>query len=99
MKLEKDFEKNAIKHLRELPMSYWPNKATLPSVAGQPDRIGCVNGIFCALEFKRSMAEMKGNPLQEYVLEQVKSVGGFSAFACPENWDMVFDELRSYCGV
>jgi hypothetical protein len=95
---ESKFEKACINKLRKLPYSYWPPKGEPGSTRGMPDRLGCIRGRFCALEFKRSMrdafASTNRKRLQEYTVNQVQEAGGFGSMVYPENWEMVFQQLK-----
>lgn len=103
--LESKFERECIKALRKLPNSYWPDKSDSISVRGLPDRVGCVNGIYCALEFKKNKGESKRKTgrtvLQRKTLSDIEAAGGYTAFVYPENWLLVFDELEdlAYRGI
>ena len=65
------------------------------SIRGIPDRIGCINGKFFALELKRS-AKAKRAPLQEFVIKKINDSGGFAEFIFPENHDEIMKELERY---
>lgn len=103
MQSESNFEKKCIRELRLLPMSYWPDKPDAGSIRGTPDRVGCVNTVYCALEFKKSESEALKKTgrivLQKFVLGEIESAGGFSALVWPSNWELVYDELITYCGL
>ena len=96
-KLEIDFEKDCVKKLRSLPKSCWFHKLEDSSIRGIPDRIGSINGTMVLLEFKRDK-EGVGEPrakLQGYVLDMFEESGAYVAFVYPENWLLVYDELKS----
>lgn len=101
--LEKNFEKRAIQELRSWPNSWWPDKSHAGSVRGLPDRIGCVNGIIVALEFKKTKSEAakkKGRAvLQRHILDEIERAGGYGAFVYPGNWELVKEEIKDFCGV
>ena len=101
--LEKKFEKQAVKDLRELPNSFVPLKLEATSVRGQPDILFCLAGKYCALEFKRDKAEMNKKTgrgvLQRHNLEKIKSAGGFARFTYPGNWEQTLKELKEFCNV
>lgn len=96
---ESVFEKKFIERLKKLPHSWWPKKVDALSVRGLPDRIGCVNGRLCALEFKKDEGEARRKTgrivLQHYVLGRIERAGGYAAVVFPENADFVFMELES----
>lgn len=101
--LETTFEKKAVKRLRRLPNSWWPDKQQIGSIRGLPDRMGCVNGVFCALEFKINEKEAMKNRgrivLQKHILKKIEEAGGFGAIVYPANWFLVYEELINFCGV
>ena len=100
--LESKFEREAIRSLRTLPNSYWPEKVDALSVRGLPDRVGLVNGMYCALEFKKSEAESKKKTgrivLQRKTLDEIQKAGGYAAIVYPENWYFVYAELKHMSG-
>lgn len=71
------------------------------SVRGVPDRIGILNGITVAIEFKRSIVDVlnpsESFPLQKFTLEQIEKAGGIGLFLFPENKEQVFERLRRSC--
>ena len=101
--LEYAFEKKAVMKLRRLPTSYWPDKPPTSSLRGTADRTGCINGIMCALEFKRDSKEaskLKGRiVLQKHILNKIRDAGGYAAVVWPENWPLVYEEIKAFCGV
>lgn len=103
--LEAAFERKCVDELRRLPNSYWPDKADATSLRGLPDRVGCVNGNYVAVEFKNSRAEASKRTgrivLQKKTLEEIELAGGYTAIAYPENWGLVFMEIEAiaYRGV
>lgn len=68
---------------------------------GIPDRLGCLNGKFFALEIKtcRENAEKRTGTtaLQRYNVDKINRHGGFARFIYPENMDEVLDELFKWC--
>ena len=96
--MEKNFERKFINELRKLPNSWWPDKIESDSIRGFPDRIGCVNGRMCALEFKKNKLEANKKTgrivLQKYELTQIDLAGGYTAIVYPENQALVMDEIR-----
>jgi hypothetical protein len=58
---------------------------------GSPDFVLCVRGRFVALELKATGGSPR--PLQDYILEKVKSAGGVRLVASPDNWQDVKDTL------
>ena len=101
--IEKSFEKKAIHELRQLPYSWVPDKVDGLSIRGLPDRIFCINGTMCAIEFKKDFAETRLTTgrivLQKHTLSKIKAAGGFTAIAYPGNWEGIKKELRRFCNV
>ena len=68
-----------------------------------PDRIGCINGVMVALQFKRNETEAQKTKgriiLQRYILNEISEAGGYSAIVYPENWFLVYNELIAFCGI
>lgn len=100
---ESVFEKRAIALLRALPNSFWPCKSPSGSIRGLPDRIGCVNGKYVALEFKRSISEAMKQcerlPLQLHTLHEINAAHGYATLCYPENWDIVYAHIKQMAGV
>lgn len=96
--LESTFERNCIKELRGLPYSYWPDKTEASSIRGIPDRIGCVCGMYIALEFKRTKAEANKKTgrivLQRKTLDEISFAKGIGFIVHPENWDIVLQKIK-----
>lgn len=96
--LESTFEKKCVKELRELPYSYWPDKLEASSIRGIPDRIGCVCGMYIAIEFKKNKEEARKNTgrivLQKKTLEEIKMAQGLAFIVYPENWDETFQKIQ-----
>jgi len=101
--VEKNFEKRVIQELRSWHNSWWPDKSFTGAVRGLPDRIGCINGIMVALEFKKTEADAAKNTgrivLQRHILNEIEGAGGYAAIVYPENWAIVKDEIKDFCGV
>lgn len=97
--LEGKFEKNCIDELRNLPNSYWPDKVDSMAIRGIPDRVGCVCGFYVAIEFKRSEREARRRTgrivLQKKTLSEIFGAGGFSFIVYPENWDSVYNRIKT----
>lgn len=90
-KPETKFKEKVIKDLKTIPY-IWFTKTQQVATRGTPDIIGCVNGLFFALELK-STPKGKVSDLQSYNLEKIIEAGGLSWVAYPENWEQVFEEL------
>ena len=91
-------KKKLLVRLRKIPKSFWYSHQA-GSIRGVADIIGCVNGIFVALEVKRSLIEYnKKSPrsaLQEKFLADIRKSGGFGSFIYPENEEEVLFELQN----
>ena len=78
--LEKDLVRKIIGSLREQwPDSFWIKIPGGPTLAGIPDIIGCVNGIFVALEVKRPDTSYTVTPRQKANIVLVLGAGGIAA--------------------
>lgn len=89
---ENIFKNRARKELEEIPNSWWET-IQQKSIRGTPDIIGCVCGVFIALEFKASEKATRSK-LQVYKSEKIKKCKGISLFVYPENWDSVISFLK-----
>lgn len=94
MAQEKNFE-NKIKNYLESRgcwfVKFFANRMTK---VGVPDILACVNGYFVGIEVKAS----NGRPsdLQVWNRDKIRSSGGISVIAYPEQWDdlkMLIDDL------
>jgi hypothetical protein len=65
------------------------------AIRGIPDRIGCINGKFFALELKVGKCAKRAR-LQIYIVNKIKSAGGFAEFVYPENLEEVLENLNGY---
>ncbi len=95
-RLERHFGVQVDRDLRSIPKTWFVN-INLPSLRGIPDRVGCTNGKFWALELKRDASESRSRGrarLQGWVIEKIRGAGGYAAFAYPQNWDTILEELR-----
>lgn len=94
--LESKFENKCIQELRKLPNSFWPEKVESKMIRGLNDRTGCVLGKYVALEFKMDQNCLKDprTKLQEYVLDLIEDSGGYAAFVYPENWPVIYNDIR-----
>lgn len=88
---ERAFRDRFTKRLSQLPNSWWES-IQQKTIAGTPDKLGCVNGRFVALEFKAS-ATANVSKLQEYKLQLIAAAGGMGMLVCPENEEEVFSLL------
>lgn len=88
---EAQFRSRIKPQLESLPRSKW-FRIEQQSLRGTPDTLGVIDGVFVAIEFKKSY-EDKPTKLQQYELQKVADAGGVAIVACPENWDYVFGIL------
>jgi len=72
----------------------WFFKASERSLAGIPDMILCVNGIFVALELKRD-SKSKASRLQEHTLEMINKSGGLGIVVRPDNFEKVITVIKT----
>ena len=80
-----------MQQLKQLPRSKW-FRVEQQSLRGTPDCMGCVRGLFVAIEFKRREKE-RPTKLQQYELDAVIGADGIAIVAYPENWNDVFMAL------
>ena len=85
-----------MKKLKAIPRSHWFSKEA-GAIRGISDIIGCVNGVFVAIEVKRSLEESKKysprNALQDKFLRDTQKVGGKAYKVYPENEEAVLNDL------
>jgi hypothetical protein len=91
--LEREFRKKVDKAIKKLPNSQWFSIQQV-AIRGVPDKLGCVNGVFVALELKAS-AKSKRAKLQEHFIQKLKEAGAVAHFAYPENWAEILEELKA----
>ena len=82
------------KYLEELPNT-WFTKTQQVAIRGTPDYLACINGVFVALELKRSRKEKMTGTLQEHHIKHINSSGGLGVFVFPENWEKMKDVLKA----
>lgn len=70
----------------------WFESIQQQAIEGTPDKLGCVNGHFVALEFKASI-DAKVSELQKLKLARITENGGHAFLVYPENQDEVFFKL------
>lgn len=80
--LEKDFQKKVLKRLREIPGTWWL-KVNDRATVGIPDILGCVAGVFMAIELK---TKSKVTPIQAYTLRRIERADGQTFVVHPGNW-------------
>lgn len=94
MKPETKFAQRAITDLNKLPNT-WAKKFQEVGRRGIPDIIGCIRGLFFAIELKRD-GKCKPDALQTYNLTQIaEKAQGLSFVAYPGNWGQVYGALAS----
>jgi len=76
----------------------WYRRIEDDSQRGILDLFGCVGPFFFVLELKRDRAAAKakrdGHELQKWMLRTIQKTGAFARVVYPENWDMVYEELK-----
>jgi hypothetical protein len=95
-KLESKFQREFKGKLDALPNSYFFVKEAA-ALRGIPDIIGCCNGLFVALELKRSAAEARKKTgrivLQKHIIGKMSRANGYALIVHPENADEVLEFL------
>ena len=87
--LEKNFQTSFLIKLRKLPRSFWYKSHDRVTI-GVPDILGCVSGVFVAIELK---TRSKVTPLQAYFLREITKAHGQSFVVTPNNADEVLKYL------
>lgn len=92
-KPETKFKNKVRPQLEKLSYSWWV-KIQQTALVGTPDFLGCVNGVFVAIELK---ADKKGkvSQLQRYNLDRIIAARGVALVVSPENWDETYDFLKT----
>ncbi len=75
----------------ELIPNSWFEKIQQKTIHGTPDFIGCINGLFIALEFK--VGKNVADPLQEHKINKILACNGRAYVVYPENFNEVYQEL------
>lgn len=88
-KVQKDLDKLGI----------WHVKVDQRALRGIPDMILCIDGLFIAIELKKSYAAARSNAprhkLQRWVREEIRKKGkGIAFLAYPENWNEVYAKIK-----
>lgn len=90
-KPESLFQDKVLADLRALPHTF-AEKIQQKTICGTPDIIACIRGIFVALELKSEKG--RPDPLQGYVLEQIREAGGIAKVVWPKQWPELLEKLR-----
>lgn len=94
-KLESKFQKNFIDKAK----SRYPGCIALKNdssyIQGFPDWTILYKDKWAVLEMKRERGAHK-QPNQEYYVDKLNEMGGFSRFVFPENEEEVFEDLDTY---
>lgn len=95
---EKKFQMKVKRDLEQLTGLYFFVKEAA-ALRGISDLIGCLNGLFFALELKKDLSSTRRKTgrivLQKYHIEKVKKAGGFACITCPETWAKDLADLIS----
>jgi len=93
MKLERDFQPQVIKAVKERLPGARVLKNDANYLQGYPDLSVLKNGRYALLECKRSENEPH-QPNQDHYIEEANRDGGYGAFVHPKNLEEVLDELE-----
>lgn len=77
--------------LERFPGAY-VRKNMAVAILGIPDVECGIEGLYVALECKRSKSA-RLQPLQQYTIDKINNAGCFARITYPENWDEVLREL------
>ncbi len=91
-KLERDFQKNLIKELKDIFVGCIVMKNDSSYIQGIPDLLILYNDKWAALEVKKSRTASH-RPNQEYYVDKMDDMS-FARFIYPENKEVVLDELQ-----
>ena len=91
-KLERDFQKNLIKELKDIFVGCIVMKNDSSYIQGIPDLLILYNNKWAALEVKKSRTASH-RPNQEYYVDKMDGMS-FARFIYPENKEVVLDELQ-----
>lgn len=91
-KLERDFQANLIKELKDIFVGCMVMKLDSSYIQGIPDLLVLYKDKWCVLECKKSAGAAK-QPNQEYYVDLMNKMS-FSRFIFPENKDEVLRDLR-----
>ena len=91
-KLERDFQRDLIKELKDIFEGCIVMKNDSSYIQGIPDLIVLFNDRWAALEVKKSRTASH-RPNQEYYVEKMDDMS-FASFIYPENKEAVLDELQ-----
>ena len=92
MKLETVFKEQVLEELRALPRTYVV-KIQQVGINGTPDLFACINGLFVAMELKRS-PNARVSKLQQYNLNKIKGAGGMALIVHPLNWEETLMDME-----
>lgn len=96
-KAETIFKERVFRDLEDIhatvPIYY--TKIQQVSIRGTPDVFCCINGVFIAIELKRSGAIARTDEfLQEYNLAKIRKAGGIGVTLTPEEWPEFYSKLK-----
>lgn len=90
-KAESSFRQRVDPLLWELPNCFWES-ISQKAILGTPDKLGCLNGFFIALEFKTDKGEL--SEIQRLKMQRIVEAGGYAFVVTPINWPGVHNLLR-----
>ena len=91
-KLERDFQRNLIKELKDIFVGCIIMKNDSSYIQGIPDLLILYKDKWAALEVKKS-ATASHRPNQEYYVDKMDEMS-YASFIYPENKEVVIDELQ-----
>ena len=91
-KLERDFQRNLIKELKDIFVGCIIMKNDSSYIQGIPDLLILYKDRWAALEVKKS-ATASPRPNQEYYVDKMDEMS-YASFIYPENKEVVLDELQ-----
>lgn len=93
MQKESRLKVHMLSFLARLPNS-WFTKVQQVTINGTPDIIGCIHGVFIALELKSS-SKADLTPLQEFNMNKIDKADGVAIVVHPDNFFEVTQRLKN----
>jgi len=87
------FKEKVLTQLKELP-GCWADKIQQVVIRGTPDILCCINGFYVGLELKAHKNAPVAD-IQKYVLQRINDAGGYGFTVYPDNWEAVYEFLKS----
>ena len=90
------FRQRVQRRLDEVPNS-WFESIQQKTIKGTPDILGCVNGVFVAIELKSKDGKLSA--LQKHKIEKIRQAHGVGICLYPDELEAVMDYLNTLGGM